>query len=165
MSQSMEDRVAKAMAHLKATEEAVAKANAELEQNEATARSADRSVKVTVGSKGDLIGLEFLDGKYKTMAASQLSAAVLEAATQARADMARTVMGVLDPLTKRVTDGSMSERMGVDWDKIFGSLVSENPDAQKPTAMSRLRDEIHEDEEEQGAAPKVRKGKRQTVGE
>lgn len=149
----MDDRVAQAMAHLKATEEAVAKAEGELSQASETARSADRSVQVTVGAKGDLVGLEFLDGKYKNMNAAQLSSAVLEAANKARAEMARRVIGMLDPITKQIPGGGTSERMGVEWDKIFGSMISEPAEAQRPTAMSRLRDEIHEDEEEQAAAP------------
>ncbi|QKV97980.1 YbaB/EbfC family nucleoid-associated protein [Streptomyces sp. NA02950] len=149
----MEDRVAQAMAHLKATEEAVEKAEAELSQASETARSADKSVQVVVGAKGELAGLEFLGGKYKNMTAAQLSAAVLEAANKARAEMARRVVGVVDPIIKQVPGGGTSERMGVDWDKIFGSILSDSAEAHKPTAMSRLRDEIHEDDEEQTAAP------------
>ncbi|MGW1505866.1 YbaB/EbfC family nucleoid-associated protein [Streptomyces mirabilis] len=153
MSQPIEQRVAQAMAHLKATEEAVAKAQSELNAASVTARSADRSVRVTVGAKGELTSLEFLDGKYRAMAAAQLSATVLEAVNTARADMARRVVETLDPLVRMSAQGTVPERMGVDWDSIFGSMLSENSVAQGPTAMSRLRDEIHEDEEEPTAPP------------
>ncbi|GAA3859933.1 hypothetical protein GCM10023084_11900 [Streptomyces lacrimifluminis] len=145
--------MAKAMAHLKATEEAVAKVQGELNTASVTARSGDRSVRVMVGAKGELTGLEFLDGKYRNMAASQLSASVLEAANAARAEMARRVIDTLDPLTRMSARGTVPERMGVDWGSIFGSLLSETSVAQGPTAMSRLRDEIHEDEEEPAAPP------------
>ncbi|MDW4906220.1 YbaB/EbfC family nucleoid-associated protein [Streptomyces sp. ADMS] len=158
MSQSIEDRVAKAMAHLKATEEAVAKAQGELDAASVTARSADRSVRVAVGAKGELTALEFLDGKYRNMAASQLSASVLEAANAARAEMARRVIDTLDPLTRMSARGTVPERMGVDWGSIFGSLLSETSVAQGPTVMSRLRDEIHEDEEEPATPPCGRGG-------
>ncbi|MEU5344738.1 MULTISPECIES: YbaB/EbfC family nucleoid-associated protein [unclassified Streptomyces] len=153
MSQPIEDRVARAMAHLKATEEAAAKVRGELAAASVTARSADRSVQVAVGSKGELTSLEFLDGKYRSMAASQLSASVLEAANAARAEMARRVVHTLDPLTRMSVRGTAPERMGVDWGSVFGSLLSETSVAEESTAMSRLRDEIHEDEEEPAAPP------------
>ncbi|MDN3271144.1 YbaB/EbfC family nucleoid-associated protein [Streptomyces sp. MA15] len=155
MSQPMEDRVAQAMAHLKAAEEAAASARAELDAASATARSADRSVRVSVGAKGELTSLEFLDGKYRTMAAAQLSAAVLEAANTARAEMARRVVDVLDPLTRMTARGAAPERMGVDWGSVFGSLLSETAVPKGPTAMSRLRDEIVEDDEEPAAPPRA----------
>lgn len=69
MSQPMQDRVERAMAHLKAAEQAAASARAELDAASVTARSTDRSVRVSVGAKGELTSLEFLDGKYRTMAA------------------------------------------------------------------------------------------------
>jgi hypothetical protein len=153
LSQSMEDRVAAARAHLKATEEAVAKAEGELNTASVTARSADRSVRVAVGPKGELTSLEFLDGKYRSMAASQLSASVLEAANTARAEMARRVVDLLDPLTRMTARGMAPERMGVDWGSVFGSLLSETSVDEGPTAMSRLRDEIHEDEAEPTGPP------------
>lgn len=148
MSESINDRVAEAMAHLKATQEAVAKAQSELNAASMTAHSADRAVRVTVGGKGELTNLEFLDGKYRSMAASQLSASVLEAVNQARADMARRVVETVDPLTRLTPRGMAPERMGVDWSSIFGSMLSENSVEKGSTAMDRLRDEIHEDEEE-----------------
>ncbi|HET6857366.1 MAG TPA: YbaB/EbfC family nucleoid-associated protein [Streptomyces sp.] len=149
----MDDRVAQARAHLKATEAAAAEAQAELNAASVSARSADRSVQVVVGAKGELTSLEFLDGKYRSMAASQLSAAVLEAANKARAEMARRVVATLDPLTRMSARGSVPEQMGVDWGSIFGSLISETSVDKGSTAMSRLRDEIHEDEEEPAAPP------------
>ncbi|MDH6622250.1 hypothetical protein M2271_000037 [Streptomyces sp. LBL] len=53
MRESIDNRVAEAMAHLKATEEAVAKAQVGLNAASVTAHSADRSVRVDVGAKGD----------------------------------------------------------------------------------------------------------------
>ncbi|MGI5197944.1 YbaB/EbfC family nucleoid-associated protein [Streptomyces sp. CA-288835] len=161
MSESIEDRVAEAMAHLKATEEAVAQAQGELNAASVTAHSADRSVRVTVGAKGELTSLEFLDGKYRNMAASQLSASVLEAANEARAEMARRVVDTLDPLTRMTSRGMAPERMGVDWGSVFGSLLSETAVEKRPTAMSRFRDEIHEDEEPPAAPPGGGENKRQ----
>ncbi|QFR98116.1 YbaB/EbfC family DNA-binding protein [Streptomyces tsukubensis] len=153
----MDDRVARAVAHLKATEEAVARAQGELNASSVTARSGDRSVRVVVGAKGEVTNLEFLDGKYRTMAAAQLSTSVLEAMNAARAEMARRVVHTLDPLTRLTSRGMAPERTGVDWGSIFGSLIEETSVDRQPTAMSRLRDEIHEDDEET-AAPAGRGG-------
>ncbi|MEY7978239.1 YbaB/EbfC family nucleoid-associated protein [Streptomyces pilosus] len=158
MSQPMQDRVERAMAHLKAAEQAAASARAELDAASVTARSTDRSVRVSVGAKGELTSLEFLDGKYRTMAAPQLSAAVLEAANKARAEMARRVVATLDPLTRMTARGAAPERMGVDWESVFGSLLRETSVAEGPTAMSRLRDEIVEDVEEPAAPPGAARG-------
>ncbi|CAM5387691.1 YbaB/EbfC family nucleoid-associated protein [Streptomyces pilosus] len=158
MSQPMQDRVERAMAHLKAAEQAAASARAELDAASVTARSTDRSVRVSVGAKGELTSLEFLDGKYRTMAAPQLSAAVLEAANKARAEMARRVVATLDPLTRMTARGAAPERMGVDWESVFGSLLRETSVAEGPTAMSRLRDEIVEDDEEPAAPPGAARG-------
>ncbi|WP_327412679.1 YbaB/EbfC family nucleoid-associated protein [Streptomyces sp. NBC_01233] len=151
MSESMEDRVAKAMADLKATEKAVAKAEAVFRKTSWTGTSADRSVQVTVGSKGELESIDFLDGKYRQMAASQLADAVLQASADARADMARQVIDMLEPLTRKLTGGSAKERLGVDWEKLFGPLRKDVAAGERtPSPMSRLRDEI-DDEEEEGS--------------
>ncbi|WP_327249991.1 YbaB/EbfC family nucleoid-associated protein [Streptomyces sp. NBC_01320] len=150
----MEQRLADAMARIKATEEAVSKADSELRQATVTTRSTDRSVQVTVGSQGALIGLEFLDGKYKNMAAAQLSSAVLQTVEKARAEMARRVVDTFEPLTKAIGDGSFSDHVGVDWENVFGSLLDGAEQGEKPSsATDRLRDEIHEDEAEALPAP------------
>ncbi|NEA68407.1 YbaB/EbfC family nucleoid-associated protein [Streptomyces sp. SID12488] len=147
------------MAHLKATEEAAAKARGELDAASVTARSSDRSVRVVVGAKGEMTSLEFLDGRYRTMAASQLSASVLEAANAARAEMARRVVDTLEPLTRMSVRGIVpADRAGVDWDSIFGTLISETSVDQGSTAASRFRDEIHEDDDEPATPPGGRGG-------
>ncbi|WP_307711269.1 YbaB/EbfC family nucleoid-associated protein [Streptomyces sp. V4I23] len=124
---------------------------AELRQASATARSVDRSVQVTVGSKGDLVSVDFLDGKYKTMAASQLSAAVIQAASQARADMARHMVEKMDPVARTIAGGAAQEGRELDWEKLLGPLKQEMAaDDHAPTPMSRLRDEIDDEEEGNG---------------
>lgn len=155
----MEQRLADAMARIKATEEAVAKAESELRQATVTVRSVDRSVRVTVGPQGVLVGLEFLDGKYKSMAAAQLSATIVQTVEQARGEMARRVVETFEPLTKEVSGESFSEHVGVDWEKIFGSVFDgTEQEEQSRTGKDRLRDEIHEDGEETTPAP-TRTGK------
>ncbi|MFF3243769.1 YbaB/EbfC family nucleoid-associated protein [Streptomyces sp. NPDC002870] len=153
MSGSLEDRITQAMAHLKAIDEAAAKAEGELLQASEAAQSADRSVQVTVGPKGELTDLEFLGGKYKNMTAVQLSAAVLEAANKARTEMASRVIATLDPIAKMVPGEGTSDQMSINWEKIFGSLSGKQSEEQRSAVASRFRDEIHEDDEERIAAP------------
>ncbi|MFK4103136.1 YbaB/EbfC family nucleoid-associated protein [Streptomyces sp. NPDC019531] len=151
---SMEQRLADAMARIKATEEAVAKAESELRQATVTARSADRTVQVTVGPQGALVGLDFLDAKYKRMAAAQLSSTILQTVEKARGEMAQRVVDTFEPLTKAVDGESVSEHTGVDWERIFGSFPGGTEQGEQPkTAKDRLRDEIHEDGEEALSAP------------
>ncbi|MFH8534004.1 YbaB/EbfC family nucleoid-associated protein [Streptomyces tendae] len=154
MSQSMDDRVAQAMAQLAAAQEAATAARAKLDAASTTAHSADRAVRVTVGAKGELTSLEFLDGKYRSMAAGQLSAAVLEAANRARAEMARLVVDTIDPLSRMtVRDGAAPQETDVDWDSIFGNLLSETAVDDRSTSMKGFRDEIVEDDEETVTRP------------
>ncbi|MEU3698882.1 YbaB/EbfC family nucleoid-associated protein [Streptomyces griseoviridis] len=147
MSQPMEDRVARAMAQLKATEEAVARAKEDLSRASVSKHSPDRSVRVSVGPQGEVTSLEFLDGKYKKMSPTDLSSVILQAINAARADMARRVMDVFDPVVRRAPgDRSRSHDSGLDWDEIFGSLISETETPSRPGPMNRLRDEMYEDE-------------------
>lgn len=151
MSEPMEERLAAAMARVQATQDAVTRAETELRQASVTVQSANRAVRVTVGAQGELRNLEFLDGRYRNMAASELSASVLEAMGQARAEMARQVVDTFAPITANLPDGRLAE--GTDWERIFGTLLGEPAAQRKPSAMSRLRDEIHEDDEEPATGP------------
>ncbi|MEU3185085.1 YbaB/EbfC family nucleoid-associated protein [Streptomyces sp. NPDC006923] len=142
----MEKRLAQAMAELEAVQAAVARAEDELRQASLTVRSRDRAVEVTVGPQGELAGLKFLDGKYRSMNATQLAASVLEAANQGRAEMAHRVMETFAPLTR--PSGNVPEFGGVDieWERIFGSALGGGAGAGSGRpGRDRLRDEIHED--------------------
>jgi DNA-binding protein YbaB len=152
LSESLEDRIARTTAEVEQLEKDVVTAQAQLESTRHTAHSSDRSVQVTVNGRGELIAVEFLDGKYRTMAAAQLSAALLEAVTAARAAMARTAVEMLDPVTRRAPAGSPRQVRGVDWSQVFGSLLDDDLD-QRPRRSSRFRDEIHEDDEVPAATP------------
>jgi DNA-binding protein YbaB len=147
-SESIEERLAKAVAELEATEAAVARAEGELAHAEATVRSADRAVEVTVSAQGDLTGLSFLDDKYRTMPAGQLAASVLEAVQEARARMARRVMSTFEPFTKANPQAPELSGFDVDWHKIFGAGVLDGPKGDRRRGAGRLRDEISEDPED-----------------
>ncbi|NJQ02995.1 YbaB/EbfC family nucleoid-associated protein [Streptomyces zingiberis] len=147
MSDSIEDRLAKAVAHLEATKQAAARAQEQLSQASVTVRSRDRSVEVTVNAQGGLGEVKFLDGKYRTMGAAQLSASVMEATRQAQAEMARTVMETFRPLSETEGDRPYIEGSGIDWDDLFGPLMAtvEEAETGRPSASDKLRDEIIED--------------------
>ncbi|MEU9246433.1 YbaB/EbfC family nucleoid-associated protein [Streptomyces sp. NPDC048385] len=147
-SESIEQRLAKAMAELEATEAAVARAESELAHAESTVRSADRAVEATVTAQGDLTALTFLDDKYRTMPAGQLAASVLEAVQEARARMARHVMATFEPFTKANPEAPEITGFDVDWNKIFGPGVLEGPKGGRRRGAGRLRDEINEDPED-----------------
>ncbi|MCX2923463.1 YbaB/EbfC family nucleoid-associated protein [Streptomyces sp. NEAU-W12] len=152
MSDSLEDRIARTTAEVEQLEKDVVTAQAQLEGARHTAHSSDRSMQVTVNGRGELIAAEFLDGKYRTMAAAQLSAALLEAVTAARAAMARAAVEMLDPVTRRAPAGSPRQVRGVDWSQVFGSLLDDDL-GQQPRRSSRFRDEIHEDDDVPAATP------------
>ncbi|MFJ7078537.1 YbaB/EbfC family nucleoid-associated protein [Streptomyces sp. NPDC098781] len=155
MNDHLAERLSKARAELAATREAVSRAERELRDASMTVTSRDRSVEVTVGPQGELTQLRFLDGKYKSMGAAQLAAAVLEAAQQGRAQMARRVVDTFQPLVTRHSRDPETEAsavtagagLGVDWDKIFGSLLSvAQPGGRSGRPVGdRLRDEMDED--------------------
>jgi hypothetical protein len=106
-------------------------------------------VEVTVGPQGELTGLKFLDGKYRTMAAAELAASVLESAEQARTQMSRRVKETFEPYTRPSTTVPELTGVDVDWAKIFGPAVLEDPRGSTGrTNDHRLRDEIDEDAEE-----------------
>ncbi|MFE3032385.1 YbaB/EbfC family nucleoid-associated protein [Streptomyces canus] len=146
-----EQRLAEAMAELDATRAAVARAEAELAEVAVTVRSKDRSVEVTVGPQGELTGLRFLEDRYRTMAAGQLAASVLEAAAEARGLMARQVMDLFQPFTLPSTRVPELTGVDVDWARIFGPDVLEDGPARDAARRRRddIGDEITEDPEEE----------------
>ncbi|NEC89243.1 YbaB/EbfC family nucleoid-associated protein [Streptomyces sp. SID12501] len=149
MRETIEQRLAQAMADLETTQTAVARAERELADASSTVRSPDRAVEVTVSAQGDLTELKFLDGKHRTMSATQLAASVLEAVQEARAVMARQVMNTFEPFTRPSDAVPELPGVNVDWHKIFGPGVLDGPRAgANRSSSSRLRDEINEDTED-----------------
>uniref|UniRef100_UPI002F906D7D YbaB/EbfC family nucleoid-associated protein n=1 Tax=Streptomyces anthocyanicus TaxID=68174 RepID=UPI002F906D7D len=144
-----EDQLAKALTEIEAMQEGLGKVEAGLRDATSVVRSGDAAVEVTVGSQGQLIGLRFLGGKYRTMGAAELAASVLDAATRARDTMSRRVMEAFMPFTAPMTSLPNSKGIEVDWAALFGPGVLEDPEATSTRASrSRLRDEINEDTED-----------------
>ncbi|MFI0539468.1 YbaB/EbfC family nucleoid-associated protein [Streptomyces sp. WSLK1-3] len=150
MSESMQQKLAQAMAELEAVQEAVERAESELHQASVTARSRDRTVEVTVGPQGELTGLKFPDGRFRSLPGPQLAASVLEAVQEARAKMAQRVMETFAPLAEQQGGGPTGIRgIDIDWDRLFGAALEDGtPGGRGRTAQDRLRDEIHEDQDD-----------------
>ncbi|MFJ3670374.1 YbaB/EbfC family nucleoid-associated protein [Streptomyces sp. NPDC090106] len=146
MSESMKEKLAQAMADLEAVQSAVARAENELGQATATARSRDRMVEATVGPQGELTGLKFLDGRFRNLPAPQVAASVVEAVQDARAQMAHRVIETFAPLTRQGGGLAGTGGIDVDWERVFGSALDDgNGGGRGRAARDRLRDEIHED--------------------
>jgi hypothetical protein len=146
----LEQRVAQAMAELEAAEAAVAQAEARMRDFSTVVVSRDGSVEVTVGPQGELTDLKFLDGKYRSMSAPQLAAAVLAAAEEGRNRAAEEAVRVFRPLTEPSKGIPELSGLDVDWDRLLGRRDDAGAGRATPwqSANARLRDEISEDDEE-----------------
>ncbi|MEU9453144.1 YbaB/EbfC family nucleoid-associated protein [Streptomyces sp. NPDC048277] len=144
----LEKKIAQANAELASVQAAVAAAELRMSTFASTVMSKDGSVEATVGAQGELTGLRFLDGKYRSMSAAQLADAVLSAVQEARSHHARAVRDLFEPLTR--PSAVMPELPGleIDWDRIVGPAADELPEEPGVrSANDRLRDEINEDDD------------------
>lgn len=148
LNEELAARVAEARERLESTKAAVARARAELNEASTTVRSKDRSVEVTVGPQGELRRVKFLDEKYRTMEAAQLSAAIVEAAGKGRAVMARRVKETFAEISRMNRGDSGVPGYTPDWDQIFGSALTaggRGGAARRDRTTRKLHDEIVED--------------------
>ncbi|MEV1046867.1 YbaB/EbfC family nucleoid-associated protein [Streptomyces sp. NPDC049916] len=140
-------RLAEANAELASVQSAAADAEAQMSAFSSSAFSPDGSVEVSVGGQGEVTAVKFLDGKYRSMTASQLSDAVLGTIQEARSHHSRMVRDLFEPLTR--SSAVMPELPGLelDWDRILGPAADSLPEEAYPRpARDRLRDEIDGDE-------------------
>lgn len=146
MTESLEDRISRARAHLEETRAAVARVERDLGGATATVRSSDRSVEVTIGAQGELAGLKFLDNKYLNMTGTQVASAIMEAAGKGRQEIAQRVIDTFEPLTRPDPKAPGSRGIDIDWERIFGSALggADRSDTGRPS--DRLRDEIHDED-------------------
>ncbi|MGW0855107.1 YbaB/EbfC family nucleoid-associated protein [Streptomyces sp. NPDC002690] len=149
-TEALSQRLAETLAELDTVTAGLTDAKEELREATYVVRSRDRVVEATVGSQGQLTDLRFLDNKYRSMSSTELAASVLEAASQARDAMSRHVMRTMQPFTEPRLGMSPMKGFDIDWADIFGPGVLEEP-AETPARRGRqsLRDEIHEDGEDQ----------------
>ncbi|MFJ8027536.1 YbaB/EbfC family nucleoid-associated protein [Streptomyces sp. NPDC096311] len=144
----LEKKIAQANAELASVQAAVSAAELQMSTFASTVMSKDGSVEATVGAQGELTGLRFLDGKYRSMSPSQLADAVLDTVQEARSHHARAVRDLFEPLTR--PSATMPELPGleIDWDRIVGPAADELPEGPGArSANDRLRDEINEDDD------------------
>ncbi|MGA5444912.1 YbaB/EbfC family nucleoid-associated protein [Streptomyces griseoincarnatus] len=140
-------RLAEATAQLETVQSAAADAERQLSAFTSSAFSPDGSVEVSVGGQGEVTEVKFLDGKYRSMSASQLSEAVLGTIQEARSHHSRMVRDLFEPLTRPSAVMPELPGMELDWDRILGPAAHVLPEESLPrTAGDRLRDEIDGDE-------------------
>lgn len=145
-SKTMEQRIAAARAELAAVQAAAARTEGELRDASATVRSRDGAVEITVGARGELTGLRFLNDRHRSMSGARLADSVLEAVGRGRADMAQRVISAFEPLMRTGGGAAGLRAIDVDWDGLFGSALSgARPSGPVRTGGDRLRDEIYED--------------------
>ncbi len=139
------------MAELRSAQEAVERTERELRQASFAVLSSDRAVRATVGPQGELTGVEFLEGKYRSMSPQELAASVLEAASAARLKMNRHVMKAMAPFTEPSSEVPELKGFELDWERIFGPGVLEKDDegtARTDGAVPGWRDALGEDGED-----------------
>ncbi|WP_329141073.1 YbaB/EbfC family nucleoid-associated protein [Streptomyces sp. NBC_00670] len=148
-------RLARARAEVAAAEAAVARAEERLRDFSAVALSEDGAVEATVGAQGELTGLRFLHGKYRDMTGTELGAAVVEAVRQGRDRAAQEAVRVFRPLTGPTERVPELSGLDVDWERFLSRHddAPGRPARPRPSAGSRLRDEIHEDGEHDTEGP------------
>ncbi|MFG3237359.1 YbaB/EbfC family nucleoid-associated protein [Streptomyces antibioticus] len=144
----VEERLAKAMEALETTRAAVADAEERLRSASVTLMSKDRSLEITVGARGELTAMKFHDGKYRAMAPTQLAAVIMQTLGEARSRMARQVLETYQPISEGVPRLTGVPGVEIDWDGLFGSLVSEGEAKSGKSSGRSLRDEIVEDQED-----------------
>lgn len=145
----LEQRLARAMEELEQMQGAVARAEKRMNDFSAVVVSRDGSVEVSVGPRGELTDLKFLDGKYREMSAPQLATAVLDAVEEGRLQATREVMRLFRPLTEASPAMGDLPGMEFDWDRLLGRQDA-SPAGRETTwqaANAKLRDEISEDDE------------------
>ncbi|PJE98324.1 hypothetical protein CUT44_07825 [Streptomyces carminius] len=148
----MEQRIDEARAELEAVRQAVARTEGELREASVTMRSPDGAVEVTVGAQGELTRLRFPNDRYRSMSADRLAASVLETANRGRAAMAQRVISAFEPLTRPAGDVPGFRGIDVDWERLFGPALSGvHPSGPGRSPGDRLRDEIYEDTDDDGA--------------
>lgn len=145
----LEQRLGRAIEELEQLQGAVARAEKRMHAFSAVVVSRDGSVQVSVGPRGELTDLKFLDGKYREMSAPQLAAAVLDAAEEGRRQATQEVMRLFKPLTEASSTVADLPGTEFDWKSLLGGQEA-SPAGRQSTwqvANARLRDEISEDDE------------------
>ncbi|MFB6781923.1 YbaB/EbfC family nucleoid-associated protein [Streptomyces sp. NPDC056352] len=128
----IEERLAMAIADLDASERAATQAQEQIRGIRVSATSKDRCVEVTVAGTGEMAAIRFLESRYRSMAAPQLAASVMEAFDKARSLASRDVTEMVKPLTDSVNALSsmpgMPDLPGIpgtqaDWGALIGQFL------------------------------------------
>ncbi|MFF4902803.1 YbaB/EbfC family nucleoid-associated protein [Streptomyces sp. NPDC001068] len=88
-------RLERALADFAEQQGVLARAREQMRVLSVTARSRDGVVEVTVDAEGHLVGISFVDGRFRELKAPRLGDSVLEAVTTARAELAARATAVM----------------------------------------------------------------------
>jgi len=154
---SMEERLAAALAEFEETRAKLGEAAAAAARLSATVMAKDRSVEATVGAQGELTNLRFPTSRYRTMAPAELANALMSTIGAARAQVTSQLVDLYQPFGP--IPGMNPEAAGgfaeLDWGDLFAPLREEGmpvPPLRPPTRSSgALLDELVDDEEENRA--------------
>ncbi|MET7484587.1 YbaB/EbfC family nucleoid-associated protein [Streptomyces sp. NPDC005538] len=146
-AEQLERRLARARAELAAAEQDVARAEADMGDYSSVTVSGDGSVEVTVGPRGELSDLRFLDGKYREMSGAELGAAIVEATAAGRAQARREAARHFRPLDTPGPQVPELAGLDIDWARFVGLSASVGGSSARSAARTRLHDEIGDVEE------------------
>jgi DNA-binding protein YbaB len=98
MTTPMENDVQQALDEFERQRERIQRIRAEMAETSTTVRSKDRSIGVTVDSRGAVTAIEFGGTKFRRMAPTELGAALVETIQSARAAAMEQVAGAFQPV-------------------------------------------------------------------
>lgn len=137
MGTSLRDQLDEALGELQAHQRKMVEIRDEMRKATATVRSKDRTLSVTVGSRGEVREIAFHGDGYRRMAPAELSATLIETLNQAGAELAGRVRGAFGPhqhVGRRIRESMTG---GTELDEFLAPLVE----------LMRGRDEKTEDDD------------------
>jgi len=149
-AEQLERRLSRARTELAAAERDAARAEADMGDFSSATVSKDGSVEVTVGPRGELSDLRFLGAKFREMSSGELSAAIIEAVEEGRAQARREAARHFRPLDTPGPQVPELAGLDIDWARFVGPTAPARSSSNRPAARTRLHDEIADDEEDGG---------------
>ncbi|MEV8095067.1 YbaB/EbfC family nucleoid-associated protein [Kitasatospora sp. NPDC085879] len=146
MTFSYAEQIEQAMATMAEQHSRMAAAAKELEAATASATSKDRLVTATVGAQGQVVSLVFHTDAYRTMAPTELGAAITEVLNTARADLGERIatrMTAFSGLGEALR-ASMTE--GTELDELFAPLKAMRPGYAEAAAAEERRKHDRQEE-------------------
>ncbi|RSS83744.1 YbaB/EbfC family nucleoid-associated protein [Streptomyces sp. WAC06614] len=143
MTSPFAEQIEQAMAALREHQDRMAALTEELAQATTSATSKDRMVTAKVGPQGQVLALTFHTSAWRTMAAAELSAVLVDVLNEARAEMGgritesmRAVTGLGDALRHSMTGGT-------ELDELLAPLRAVHPGSAEAQGRRNVRRQEH----------------------